>query len=89
MKEIKDLLVKCDARLDNIDITMAKQSVILEEHVRRTGLLESDLKEHRQDVTKELAPVKKHVYFVNGFVKIGLGLLGLFATLIGLLQVLL
>jgi len=67
-----------DGRVDNIDVTMAKQSVILDEHVRRTNILE-----------EELRPIKKHVGMVNAIVKILIGvggLVGFLATLKALLE---
>lgn len=61
---------KLDERLDSIDKTLAAQHVSLEEHIRRTALLES-----------EVAPIKKHVVMVQG----GLALIGGIATVAGLI----
>lgn len=58
-------------RMNNIDVTLGKQSVILEEHVKRTNLLES-----------KLQPVEKHVIMVNGVMKF----LGLVAIFLGIIE---
>lgn len=58
-------------RMNNIDVTLGKQSVILEEHVKRTNLLES-----------KLQPVEKHVIMVNGVMKF----LGLVAIFVGIIE---
>lgn len=65
---------RVEAKLDTIvsdvnsmKITLASQHVVLDEHVRRTNLLEADLK-----------PIKKHVYMVEGALKF-IGLLGILA----------
>lgn len=66
-QRILDKLDEMDKRIDNIDITLAKQHVSLEEHIKRTNLLEEQLK-----------PVNKHVDMVNGALK----LLGFIAVLL-------
>jgi hypothetical protein len=50
---------KLDERLDRIDATLIRNTVTLEEHVRRTNLLESDMK-----------PIKRHVDLINAGAKI-------------------
>lgn len=76
-KMIIEKLEKLDSRIDNIDITLAKQSVILENqhaslevHIKRTDLLEA-----------KLEPVEKHVDMVAGALK----LIGLIGAMIGII----
>lgn len=45
--------------IGEIKVTLGKQQVSLDEHIRRTNLIEEDLK-----------PVKKHVWMVNGALKL-------------------
>lgn len=66
-------LDKLDNRVDNVDVTLAKQEVSLSEHIRRTALLEEDVR-----------PIKKHVNNVQGALK----LLGLISLLAGIAAVL-
>lgn len=76
--KVLEKLDKIDERVDRIDVTMAKQEVVLEEHVRRTNILEDELK-----------PIKKHVNMVNAVVKILVvvgSLVGFLATLKALLE---
>lgn len=62
MKDALDLILKkleqSDARLNSIDVTLAKQHVSLTEHIRRTEILES-----------EVRPIKHHVSMVQGAIK--------------------
>jgi hypothetical protein len=59
------VLEKIEARLDTLDVTMVKNTMSLEEHIKRTNLLEEDFK-----------PVKKHVELVNTASKIVSGVVG-------------
>lgn len=55
---ILSLLEKIDARLDNIDITMLKNTISLEEHIKRTNLLEEEFKPIKKDHALLKASVK-------------------------------
>lgn len=68
-KKMFKLLKRIDKRLDNLDVTMAKNTTSLEIHVKRTDLLEA-----------KLEPVEKHVAMMHGAFK----LIGLLATLAGI-----
>lgn len=65
-QRIHDKLDKLDERLDQQGITLVKNTAILEEHIKRTALLEEDMR-----------PIKKHVALVNAAAKIGSAALGL------------
>lgn len=69
LKRIEDSMDKTSERLNSIDKTLVKQEENLKEHMRRTQILEDDIK-----------PVKKHVARVEGAFK----LVGLVATLVGI-----
>lgn len=61
MKKIERLEGKIDKVLEHIgslDSTAAAQAIQLKEHIRRTALLEEELK-----------PIKKHVNMVDGVVR--------------------
>lgn len=62
-------LSKVEDRLGSIDKTLVKQEAQLAEHIRRTELLEQEIK-----------PIKKHVAYLQA----GLKLLGLIALVLGL-----
>ncbi len=75
-KRLEDKLDKVVDKIGSIDVTLAKQSVILEEHVRRTDILES-----------KITPIEKHVIMVHGVLKF-LGLIAIFVGIIeGLLKI--
>lgn len=59
------VLEKMEERLDNLDTTMVKNTLSLEEHVKRTNLLEEQIK-----------PIKKHVDMVNAGAKIASAITG-------------
>ena len=71
--KIESKIDKLDSRLDDVDKTLVKQEAQLAEHIRRTNILE-----------KELKPVKIHVERVNGAFK----LLGIVASILGILKLL-
>lgn len=65
-----------EKRLASIDVSLAKQSTILEEHIRRTGAAE-----HRIEMLQEeLEPIKTHVAMVHGAFK----LVGIISVLSGI-----
>ena len=59
LDRLDERLDSVDQRLASIDSTLVKNTVLLDEHIRRTNLLES-----------ELRPIKKHVEFINHIAKI-------------------
>jgi len=69
---IENKLDRIDARLNSIDVTLVAQHVSLKDHIRRTEILENEVK-----------PIQKHVAMVNGALKF-IGLLGILA---GVLEV--
>lgn len=71
---------KLDRRLDNVDITLAKQHKSLELHMLRTDLNEEQLKLIRQ----EAKPVQKHVAMIEG----GLKAFGAISAVLGILKLL-
>lgn len=74
---LEDKIDKMTDKIINIDVTLAKQSVILEEHVKRTNLLE-----------EKMEPIEKHVHMVNGVSKF-LVLVGVFVAIIeGVIKIL-
>lgn len=67
-------MMDTDQKLDKIlndvgeiKVVQAAQHVTLQEHIRRTELLEEDIK-----------PIKRHVWMIEGAVKL-IGLIGIFA----------
>lgn len=52
-------LDKIEDQISSINVTLAAQHVSLKEHIKRTNLLE-----------KKLEPVEKHVYNMQGVVKV-------------------
>lgn len=69
LDRLEEKIDKVVEKTSSIDVTLAKQSVILDEHVRRTNLLE-----------KKLEPIEKHVILMKGLMKI-VGFVGLGALL--------
>lgn len=67
---LEDKLDQVSARINSIDVTLAKQSVILEEHIQRTLQLEN-----------RVSPLEQHALRIGGMFK----LLGAMVTAGGLL----
>lgn len=59
LRRLEDKLDKVSDSISSIDVTLGKQSVSLEEHIRRTELLEERMK-----------PVEAHVIFISGMTKL-------------------
>lgn len=59
------------------EVNLARLTVTVEEHTKRSNLLEDAQKEIHQ----ELEPIKKHVAMVNGALKL-IGLVGIMATIV-------
>jgi len=72
-KRLEDKVDKIADSISEINVTLAKQSVILEEHVRRSTNLEN-----------RLEPIEKHVHMVSGAMKLA----GLLAILAGIVEAL-
>lgn len=70
LKRFEFKIDRIDQRMNSVDITLAKQSEILDIHVKRTNILEDSLK-----------PIQRHVAMVDGAIKF-LGLLGIIAAII-------
>lgn len=66
---VHDMLAGLDHRLDEMTVLLAKQQQSLEYHIKRTDLLQEEIK-----------PIRKHVYMVQG-VGAFLGILALIATI--------
>lgn len=61
MDEIKQEMNEIRKSLHSVDITLAKQQVSLDEHIRRTNLLEEYVKEDKEQfqiITKHITQVK-------------------------------
>jgi hypothetical protein len=76
-QRILDKLDKMDTRLDNVDITLAKQHVTLEEHMRRSLANEEAV----QILKEQIEPIKDHVKAVNTILKFAGGVAIVFAAL--------
>jgi hypothetical protein len=74
MQFIHDMLVKLDVRLDSVDETLIRHDENLKDHMRRTSLLEEELK-----------PIRKHVFMIQG-VGAFIGLLALIATIVAVFK---
>jgi hypothetical protein len=53
-----NILTKLNERLDTIEKTLLRNTISLEEHVRRTALLEDEVK-----------PMRRHIILVEGLIK--------------------
>jgi len=68
-------LERMDERLDRVDVTMGKQQGILEEHVRRTNLLEEKIDDERKSIEEKVEPFKTQHVQVKLLMKIGVAII--------------
>lgn len=66
LHKIEAKLDKLDARLDDIAITLAKNTQSLEVHIKRTNMLEDYLKKVEEE---DLKPIKRHVMQVTAGIR--------------------
>lgn len=71
IERVLDKVEVIDSRIDNIDITLAKQHEQLVIHIKRTELNEAQIKH-----------INRHVYMVEGALK----LFGVLSVVLGLLK---
>lgn len=79
LDRIDDNYDRLTGHIASIDITLAKQSVLLEEHIRRTNLLEDRLEGEIIKQAEALSPIQKHVAGVGFLIKF----LGILSTAVG------
>lgn len=72
---LREFLEKMDAQIDKMSISIAEIKKDLNYHIKRTDLLEEEIK-----------PVKKHVVAVNTLFKAALILLGAIGTIAGVIK---
>lgn len=82
LSRIENKIDKIVDHISSIDVTLAAQHMSLEEHIKRTNLLE-----------EQIEPLKKHTANVEGVVKfiiliatVGAGVEGLFMILKGFIK---
>lgn len=69
--------------INDIKVCLVRQEQNLKHHVKRTTLLEENVKLLR----REFSPIKMHIAVVNGITKAFLGLLAATGTLAGIYHV--
>jgi hypothetical protein len=76
LKKLYDKQEKISENISDIKVTLGKQEENIAHHIKRTDLLEENIKLLKD----ELTPVKEHVNRVEGALKL-LGGVGVFATI--------
>jgi hypothetical protein len=67
LKRLATVVDRLDTRLDSIDLTLARNTASLEEHVRRTNALEALVVETKKDIK----PIQDHVVFMKTLAYLG------------------
>ena len=83
MSDIGNKLDKLDSRIDNIDITLARNSAVLEEHQRRSlaneqavEVLRSEVQQRHQDLMNHLNPLLKYADRASFLIQLAIGIAG-------------
>lgn len=86
LNNIEKKVDRLDQRADNIDVTLAKQSVELKEHVRRSlaneksvELLKENIDINKAEFNEKIKPIESHITQVHVVFKI----IGLCSAIIG------
>ena len=69
-------------KITQIDITLAKQEVSIEHHIKRTAIAEENIELLRND----LKPIKRHVQTVDILIKLAGGVSAFVSFSLGLLK---
>ena len=86
MDKINEKLDKIVADIGEIKVTMATNTVVLEEHIRRTEIAELNI----NSIKEELAPIKTHVILVQSLGSIiytAVKVIGVLATVLSVIHV--
>lgn len=81
LRRIEDKADKLDGRLDNVDITLAKQAKDLEHHVKRTDILE----DHVLELSKKESENTEHRKFVSKTINLFAGFLTATSIILGVI----
>lgn len=94
MSDANNKLDKLDTRIDNIDVTLAKQQVILEEHMRRSianeaavDLLRTEVQNRHDLLMEKLEPLTKYADRAVFVFQIAAAVGGLSATILTVMQI--
>lgn len=69
LDKIETSIAKLDERLDKIDVVLVRNTATLEEHIRRTDILETYVQDRDEKVDAELVPIRNHVNAVTSGAK--------------------
>jgi chromosome segregation ATPase len=86
LEKIEDALSEINKSVASIDKTLAVNTASLEEHVRRTHLLEEKLEKAEDKFELKLEPLESHVQAVRGLFKYGSIVLGSLGAILGILH---
>lgn len=76
LNEMSKAIDRIDASVDGINITLARQEVHLEEHIKRTAMLEQELK-----------PIQQHVNRVNTAILLLGGIFAIIAAIKTIIEI--
>lgn len=82
LNKIYDKVEKIDDKMAALDVTTVRQQVILDEHMRRTEILEG----RTDKMFEELKPLKSHIALIDGGVKIIAGSFAVISAILGTLR---
>jgi hypothetical protein len=77
LKKIDEKLEKINDRLGSVDVTLVRQEVNLQEHMRRTELNEIAV----EKISQSIIPIYKHINMLEGVLKF-FGLLAVLGSIV-------
>lgn len=67
--KLESMITKLDDRLDSVDKTLVRNTVSLEQHIKRTDMLEAYVKEKDVSVDRKFEPIQQHVNMMTYAIK--------------------
>lgn len=72
--------------VSSINVTLAKQEVTLDEHIRRTALNETHIATVETELKQEISPLKVEIAKFTGMLKISVGIISVIAVAAEVIQ---
>jgi len=84
---IFDKLDEITKDMSEINVTLAKQSVVLEDHTRRSLTNEAEIKLVEKKLVEEVSPIKTEMAKLTGMIKLVAGVIAVVAVVAQVAQV--
>lgn len=88
MQSLGQRLERVDIKIEDVNITLAEQKIILDEHIRRTNILEDKFEEEKRASQSEIQPLKVHSENMKLMMKVLIASAGVSGAGLGIKEIL-